>query len=700
MPGRLSDRLREAGRRLFVGREAQRDLFERVLQEAEASFSLLHVYGPGGIGKTSLLYAFQRICRDHAVPFVYLDARTVQADPVAFRSALCRELALPEGAVVEEIIGADGRFVLMIDTFEMLQGLEQWLFNAFFTALHEQVFIVIAGRLPLAAAWSNHPGWGSLIRTVPLRNLTAGESKTFLERAGMPERYHQPVIEYTHGHPLALSLIAETFVRNPEASFNRELGADFIKALMDRFLRDAPGPRHRQALEASALVNHLTESLLAALLACDDASDLFEWLRRLSFMESGARGIFPHDLARDVISAELRWRNPDRYRLFHERARAYYNAHLQDAPPDEQSTILMDYIYLHRDNPIVQPFFTTLQARWQDGVAPVSSDRYTPADEATVAGIVERHEGRESARLVRRWLERQPATVVIYRDAAGDVAGFLLLLALHEADPEDLAEDPVAHACRQWLDREAPLRPGERATLFRFWMDAGKHHQLSRVQSHIFVDMVRHYLTTPGLAYTFLPIAHPDFYSAIFAYADLYRLEALDFSENGMPFGVFGHDWRRRPPAAWLDLLASREIGGKPEPNADAVDTRRVLVLSEEAFGEATRSALRAYSRPSRMKNNPLLSSRIVVDRVDARAGDEERIEALKALIEESVEQLKNNPRSEKAYRAIDRTYLRPAPSQEVAAELLNLPYSTFRRHLARGVREITTMLWEKEIGI
>ena len=60
---------------------------------------------------------------------------------------------------------------------------------------------------------------------------------------------------------------------------------------------------------------------------------------------------------------------------------------------------------------------------------------------------------------------------------------------------------------------------------------------------------------------------------------------------------------------------------------------------------------------------------------------------------------LKETPRQDKAYRALDRTYFRPAASQEQAAELLDLPYSTFRRHLKAGVAELAAMLWRKEMG-
>ena len=39
------------------------------------------------------------------------------------------------------------------------------------------------------------------------------------------------------------------------------------------------------------------------------------------------------------------------------------------------------------------------------------------------------------------------------------------------------------------------------------------------------------------------------------------------------------------------------------------------------------------------------------------------------------------------------------APSQEAAAEVLDLPFSTYRRHLAKAVDELTDVLWSVEIG-
>jgi hypothetical protein len=37
-----------------------------------------------------------------------------------------------------------------------------------------------------------------------------------------------------------------------------------------------------------------------------DAPLLFGWLRGLSFIEQGPEGVFPHDLAREVLDSDLR----------------------------------------------------------------------------------------------------------------------------------------------------------------------------------------------------------------------------------------------------------------------------------------------------------------------------------------------------------------------------------------------------------
>ncbi|HEU4582496.1 MAG TPA: hypothetical protein VFS67_29765 [Polyangiaceae bacterium] len=43
-------------------------------------------------------------------------------------------------------------------------------------------------------------------------------------------------------------------------------------------------------------------------------------------------------------------------------------------------------------------------------------------------------------------------------------------------------------------------------------------------------------------------------------------------------------------------------------------------------------------------------------------------------------------------------TYLEPAPTQDIAAEIVGLPFSTFRRRLAAALAQLGGWLWEREL--
>jgi hypothetical protein len=62
------------------------------------------------------------------------------------------------------------------------------------------------------------------------------------------------------------------------------------------------------------------------------------------------------------------------------------------------------------------------------------------------------------------------------------------------------------------------------------------------------------------------------------------------------------------------------------------------------------------------------------------------------------VDALRQHPKDDKLLRAVERTYLSPAPTQAAAAEVLGLPFSTYRRHLSQGVERIVTRLWDHEV--
>ncbi|MBX7253272.1 MAG: hypothetical protein K1X50_14925 [Candidatus Promineofilum sp.] len=688
----LHERLEQARRRQFVGRVGERDRLRAVLSEPELPFFVLHIFGPGGLGKTSLLREYGYIARELGIQSILLDGRNFDASPAGFLAMLGYALGLPAGGDPAAALAERGeRLLLLVDTYELLNPIDNWLREEFLPGLSGNVFVVLAGRQPPAAAWRTDPGWQTMMRILPLRNLSPSESRDFLARRHVPTEQSDRILDFTHGHALALSLVADFYDQGSDVDFRPEAAPDIVRALLEEFVQQAPSPAHRAALEACAMVRLTTETLLATLLDQSDAHDLFAWLRGLSFIESEPRGLFPHDLAREALVADVRWRNPDWYAELHRRARAYYMPRVQRGPGQEQRRLLADYVYLHRDNPSVRPYF-----QWQES-GEMFTDGLRPGDLEELSDIVEQHEGHESAALAAHWIARQPEGVSILRGSGGVVVGFVIRVNLEATTPADRALDPAIGAAWAALMRK-PLRSGETAAHFRFWMTRDGYQGVSPEENRLVFNIVQYYLTAPGLAYTFLPCADPDFWDIPFQYADLNRMPEADFTAGGRRYGVYGHDWRVTPPLAWLELLAERElsVGGRP---ASRPATEPIIVLSEAEFATAVRDALRDYTDTAALLANPLLRSRLVLGQAGTEAAPAARIAALRKLLRETAESLQDSPKLIKFHRALYHTYLQPAATQEQAAEVLDLPFSTYRRHLRSGIEEVTGRLWLREIG-
>lgn len=681
--GSLAQRLLAGRRRRFVGRTSEKELFESMLNSPEPAFILLYIHGPGGIGKTTLLAEFASTAQELGSTPVVLDGRNIDPSPEGFLLALRLVLGLDATAAPLQALAALQRPVLLLDTYETLNPLDGWLREQFFPQLPGNTLVVMAGRHSLSPGWRSDPGWRELIRPVSLRNLRPEESRDFLSRRGIPPSQHQALLDFTHGHPLALSLVADVLQgqQAEHLDFKPEASPDVVRTLLERFVEQVPSPAHRMALEACALVRVTNEALLAEILGQDQAGALFDWLRGLSFTESGPLGLFPHDLVREALMADLKWRNPDWNKELHRRARAYYTRKLQESRGLEQQRALLDDVYLHRDNPMVKPFL-----EWGE-MGSVYGETAAQGDIPGVLEIIARHQGQAEAQIAAHWLGRQPQGFTVYRDLGTEPAGLLVRLALHQASPQDLALDPFAAQVWGFVQQQVPLRQGDQVLLFRWWMARESYQSVSPTQSLIFINTVQSYLSTPRLAWTFFPCADPDFWQPAFSYMELPPV--LSVSTPTQTFGVFGMDWRTMPISAWLEMLGERELLTEPIPPKPTKPS--LLVLSQPEFGEAIKSALRDYTRPPALGKNPLMRSRMVQQR-----GSDPGI--LHGLLREAAESLKANPKDEKLYRAIQRTYLEPAATQELAAELLDLPFSTYRRHLTAGLERITEWLWQREI--
>ncbi len=703
MVRRLADRLKAARHELFVGRAIEQELFLEAIR-GHNPLCVLHIYGPGGVGKTTLMHEFATVAQDESAAVAALDGRNVEVTPDAFVAAMAVALDVESDSSGDllESVGAHiatlaQRCVIFVDTYELLAPLDYWLRDKLLPALPDNVLFVLAGRQMPSIAWNGDAGWNQLCKFLPLHNLADGESADYLQRRSVPGGQHAAILNFTHGHPLALSLIADLFSQqrfdeSSQLTFAPEDAPEVVNSLLSHLVQHEPDALHRAALQACALVRVTTEDLLACLLDIPDAHEPFEWLRGMSFIESGRYGLFPHDMAREVLLADLRWRNPDLNREFHNRARSFYAARMREGDTAQQQHMLFDYVFLHRNNPVVRPFMD-----WREN-GTLLPGRARPDELPVLVDIVARYEGVEASRLAAHWFARQPRGVLVLRDHCGHIAGFLAIVSLSQAATDEVQRDPATRAAANYLQTHAPLRVGEEATVMRFWMSTENYQDISPAQSLIFIHIVRHYLTAPGLAFTFFSCVDPEFWAPIFNYAGATRLKAADFTVGEKSYGVYSHDWRALPPLSWLEMLGESELA--TEVNSESVQrATQVAVLSREQFDDAVQYALRNMGRPHGLRDNALLHSRMISQQVGSHADDAERVAALQLLINAACETLRTTPREKKFFRALDHTYLNPAPSQEQAAELLDLPFSTFRRHLKSGIVAVCNLLWLREVG-
>jgi DNA-binding winged helix-turn-helix (wHTH) protein len=550
--GRVADRLSSARRRRFVGREAEIEKFRAALAADEPPFVALHISGTGGVGKTTLLQEFARVAVENGRFVVRIDGRNTEPSAEGFLVALSQALGLEQASLSAAIERWPAGGVLLVDTYERLGPLDDWLRHTLLPQLPARSLVVIAGRNEPATAWRTDVAWAALTRISPLGNLDPDESRTYLSKCGVPPLHHDEALAFTRGHPLALSLMADVMTRADRPAPTRlDSESEVVRLLLETFVREVPSREHRLALHTCVTAWVTTEPLLAAVLDRSDAHDLFEWLGELSFIEHGPYGLFPHDLARDVVYMDFRWRDPDAAFRVTERVLGYLYARVERTQGLDQQRVWFDVLYVQRYNACLRSYY-----EWA-GFGTAYAETANPSDLATIVGMVERHEGGASASIARYWLRRQPEAFAAVRRVGGALIGFGANLRLEAATPEDLATDPAVALAVAYTERHGPPLPGEHIVYARFWMDAERHQALTQVFTVVTTSCLQTWIA-PKVAWCFVAMADPDLMEPMFTDIHIWRVPEADFEVGGRRYGVFAHDWRVEGAQEWLRLKAER----------------------------------------------------------------------------------------------------------------------------------------------
>jgi hypothetical protein len=656
---RLAETLEELRRRSFVGRDEEIALFRRAL----AGPGVIFVHGAGGVGKTTLLDMFAHLAAEAGRTPVRVDARHLTLGS--------QTLPAPPG---------DGRPVLLIDTYELLEPVDDWVREQYLPSLPADCLVVIAGRRAPQPGWRADPAWRALTRVVVLDNLPAGDSRAYLDAQDVPAAVHDHLLAISRGHPLTLSLLTDAVARGATPRSLRDV-PDVVGALVARLITQAPSLRHRAALEACAQVPATTVGYLRAVVG-GDADELFAWLRGQPFIGESPHGLYPHDVVRAVLDADLRWRDPERYaEMYRRKLTAFHDQVRALSDEREQLELVIRMVILNGARSSLGPLAALpppLRAY---------ADRLRESDREPILAMTTRWQGTEQAELVATWMHRRPEAFRAFRTAEGELRGYTACLDLTEAD---LGLDPGADAMWQYASKHAPPRPGERIRAWRFFLDRD-HGQGPSASTTLFLAcQVRDILLLgDDIAWTLVGAwQDAELWGPFMELIDFWAATDADYRIGVSRFPVFAHDWRRIGVEELTQVMHARHVGTPVRPAGAGAGAP---VLSRSDFTDAVRSALRHLHTPELLDENPLLRSRMI--RRHARAGLTPA-EALRELLEAGAGALEAD-----LGELVIRTFLRPATTQERVAATLHLSFNTYRRHRDKAITQLATWLWEHETG-
>ena len=330
---RIQDIIYETEERLFVGRNQEIAIMEKKLLDHHTPWKWLHFYGPAGIGKTSLLRSFIRKARDYEV--FYFDRIGSLPNPDEFLHRLAEMLKLKGYTLdleqdyitsmtefLNELAVQKGVLVLIFDTYEKWEMLDNWLREVWIPMLVPQIRICSAGQFPLNNMQIKVSGWEGLIRNVQLQPLSKVDVKRYARIRGIEDPQELEEIErFSAGVPLAISLSCDLVLQHgAEKLKDSAVTRETIGQLVGKLLEGLNDEYFQNILDITSLLWRFDQDLLSDILGEPISNESFRRFCRLPFITVCERGWSLHDAVRQWTKLDILHRAPDKYELYRRKA--------------------------------------------------------------------------------------------------------------------------------------------------------------------------------------------------------------------------------------------------------------------------------------------------------------------------------------------------------------------------------------------
>src|SRR5699024_9298350 len=465
-----------------------------------------------------------------------------------------------------------------------------------------------------------------------------------------------------------------------------------LRGLLDRFTQEAREDSQLQALDALTIVRELNQSLLAAMLEIDHAGPLYQWLSRLSFVEQRETGIVMHQLAREVLWADISSRASGRYTVFARNAVNWIVDRLEASTAltwHQAAGLAADAMYALRAAPLVREYMNL------DADQSLYLDAWHEDDATEAHAMIARHEGEESLYWFRFWQARVPGSTVVIRDVDRRVRGLFLKLNMENLAPEDRQADPMTRILWQALETQFDFAPGDHVPFIRHWVTHDYAVSNSPEKTIILMAIHTYNLVARHLRLSAQVFDEATEWQPLAASLGIHLLEGSDTVIGGKDWQIYYNDWHVESPPHYYHLLADRMLGiGDGQP-AKTVDTG-ARSLGESAFRQAVDDALKHLHEPERMQENPLLDSGILQCRGGAGGTDTAtQVQVLEQVLRNTLAYLVDSGSMEaRKAEILRRVWLDGPVNRSQLARSMHISYSTLRRYLLGAQKMLATQLW------
>lgn len=217
--------------------------------------------------------------------------------------------------------------VIIVDTYEELEGLDDWFCHILMPALPPKVYLVVLGQNALTKFNTDWGDYGNALNTIELPELAEEDAKAYLVYRGLRDSSNlEKIYRFTGGYPLLLVLVWH---------ISRELGGwDKIGAvdaeadrdrmatiLLERILREESVKGVQTFLEKGVIAPWFDPEIIGVVIGVNsgEASEIYNKLGRYSFVKSHPFGLKFYDKIRELLLIRLKFADFAEYQRLNQR---------------------------------------------------------------------------------------------------------------------------------------------------------------------------------------------------------------------------------------------------------------------------------------------------------------------------------------------------------------------------------------------